>query len=222
MIDYWHKFEHSSFYHIYNHAGSGKNIFKDHLDYIQFLKGMEKYFNDYMSINAYCLMPNHFHLLVRIKEKEVIDSNFGVIDSNAKRNYLKNEIDINALIEDQFRRWFSSYALKYNNKYKDRGQLFLNRFKRIQICEVFKFEYMLCYIHHNPIHHKFRYEYRSWEYSSYNYYVNNIESVLDKKYVLERLGNIEAFRKLHENFKKEMFMKSNSQTRPDFEPDFQA
>ena len=149
-------------------------------------------------------MPNHFHILVQIKSKEEIDSNFGVIDSNAKRNYLKNEIEINGLLEDQFRRWFSSYALKYNNKYKDRGQLFLNRFKRIRVCEELKFEYMLCYIHHNPIHHKFRSDFSNWKYSSYNCYINDEESLLDKKYVLERLGSIKAYIELHENFKMEL------------------
>jgi putative transposase len=204
MIDYWQKLEHSYFYHIYNHSGSGKNIFQDNFDNIQFLIGMKKYLNEYMNIYAFCLMPNHFHVLVSIKRREEIDSSFGVVDSNAKRKYLKNEIDINQLLEDQFRRWFSSYALKYNYKYKDRGQLFLKRFKRIRISEEFKFEYMLCYIHHNPIHHKFRSNFKSWKYSSYNYYVKNIASLLNKSYVLERLGSIEVFIELHKNFKKEI------------------
>ncbi len=122
------------------------------------------------------------------------------------------EIDINQLLEDQFRRWFSSYALKYNNKYKDRGQLFLKRFKRILLRSEFKFEYMLCYIHHNPIHHKFRTDYRSWKYSSYNSYVNNEESVLNKEYVLNMLGTLEAYILAHEKFKKEY---SNSDANPD-------
>ena len=63
---------------------------------------------------------------------------------------------------------------------------------------------MLCYIHHYPIHHKFRAEFRSWKYSSYNYYVNNEASLLDKKYVLKRFGGVEVFMELHENFKKEI------------------
>ena len=200
-MDYWQKFEHSSFYHIYNRAVSGKNIFHEQNDYTRFLKGMEKYLRDYINIYAYCLIPNHFHLLISIKGKEEIDTDIGMLDSKAKRKYFDDEIDINQLLEDQFRRWYSSYALGYNNKYKDRGQLFLKRFKRIRVCEEFKFEYMLCYIHYNPIHHNFRSDYRSWQYSSYNYYVDNQESLLNKKYVMERLENIEVFIELHKKFK---------------------
>lgn len=59
--------EEGSFYHIYNRGNNGGDIFFDDENYNYFLKLLAKYITPVADIYAYCLMRNHFHLLVRIK-----------------------------------------------------------------------------------------------------------------------------------------------------------
>lgn len=56
------------FYHVYNHAVGGLNLFHNERDYRHFLYLYEKYIHPIAETYAWVLMPNHFHLLVRIRK----------------------------------------------------------------------------------------------------------------------------------------------------------
>ncbi len=59
-------------YHIFNRGTNKQSIFLDENDYAKFFFLWEKYAEPIMDIYAYCLLPNHFHFLVKIKsEKEL-------------------------------------------------------------------------------------------------------------------------------------------------------
>jgi REP element-mobilizing transposase RayT len=55
-------------YHIYNRAVGNETLFRSEKQYLHFLKCIEKYLLPKTCIWSYCLMPNHFHLLIEIKE----------------------------------------------------------------------------------------------------------------------------------------------------------
>jgi REP element-mobilizing transposase RayT len=133
-------------------------------------------------------MPNHFHFLVQVKTLDVIKLNTKKETSTICLSLHQGESDINAFILDQYRRYLSSYALAYNHRNKVSGQLFLKRFKRVSLNEG-KLTNMICYIHHNPIHHGFTKDYESWEYSSYmKYLVANYRELTNPSFV--GLGNL--------------------------------
>jgi len=202
MNNYYHKYESNNYYHIYNHASGEKNLFNDHLDFIDFMGKFDKYFSNIFDLFAYCLMPNHFHFLVRVKDEVFIKEKIvKEIDSEAKQKYISGNDELNALIEDQYRRFFSSSSIKYNKKYKTTGQLFLNRHKRIFLEPDFRLKYILCYIHHNPIHHKFRKNYGEWTYCSYQKYLESNDSYIAK---LNDFGGLDLFLKMHHDFRIEM------------------
>ena len=146
-VNYFHQYESNNYYHIYNHACGDKNLFIDHLDYLDFMAKFQKYFSYVFDIYAYCLMPNHFHFLVKVKVEDNIKGKIiKEPDSVAKENYLSGSSELNAFIEDQYRRFFSAYSIKYNKKHKTSGRLFLNRHKRIILNPEYRLKYMLCYI----------------------------------------------------------------------------
>ena len=63
------------FYHIYNHANGIENLFRTEDNYHYFLKKYHQHISPIAETWAYCLMPNHFHFLVRIKEeKDLIET----------------------------------------------------------------------------------------------------------------------------------------------------
>jgi len=59
-------------YHIYNQGNNRRRIFLIRENYLFFLKKIETYILPYADILAYCLMPNHFHLMVYVRELEVV------------------------------------------------------------------------------------------------------------------------------------------------------
>ncbi len=56
------------YYHIYNRGNNKENIFFELKNYEYFLKKFCYYLEKYVDIYAYCLMPNHFHFLIQVKE----------------------------------------------------------------------------------------------------------------------------------------------------------
>ena len=60
----------ATFYHIYNHENGNENLFREEDNYQFFLKKWAAYISVIADTYAYCLMPNHFHFLLRIKEEK--------------------------------------------------------------------------------------------------------------------------------------------------------
>ena len=68
------KFETNTAFHIYNRGNNRENIFIEEKNYTYFLKLLEKYIIPIANIYAYCMMPNHFHLVLRIKPSDELHS----------------------------------------------------------------------------------------------------------------------------------------------------
>jgi putative transposase len=65
---------HGNYYHIYNRGNNGIEIFFENENYYHFLRLYAKYIEPVAETFAWCLLKNHFHILVRIKEKAEIDN----------------------------------------------------------------------------------------------------------------------------------------------------
>ena len=65
---YISEMEEGNFYHIYNRGNNKQPIFFEKKNYYHFLNRFDKYLSSFLDIYAYCLMPNHFHFLAKIRE----------------------------------------------------------------------------------------------------------------------------------------------------------
>ena len=83
------------FYHIYNRGNGGQLIFYQEKNYYYFLEKIKKYMLEYWDTYSFCLIPNHFHLLVKIKsEEELINAgvnDFKKISANFLNKYVLTE-----------------------------------------------------------------------------------------------------------------------------------
>ncbi len=145
-------------YHIYNHANGDENIFREERNYPFFLQKYEKHITPIAETYAYCLMPNHFHLLLKIKDEQTI--NF---------QGFKN---LEGFVSKQFSNFFNSYSKSFNKTYNRRGSLFNPRFKRKVITSDEQFQSTFLYIHLNPVKHGFTNNEEDWKWSSLHKYIS--------------------------------------------------
>ena len=148
------KLERGEYYHVLNRGSGKRNVFINEGDYLKFIEIIKYYQNDSPGVSlsnfvrltpetrleiemkmkkkknylidliAYCLMPNHFHLLVRQNEEDGI------------MNFMH--------------RLQNSYSHYFNLKRKDSGVLFEGRFKAIRVNSEEQLLHLSRYVHLNP------------------------------------------------------------------------
>ena len=134
------EFSADNYYHVYNRGVENRLVFLDDQDYVVFLGLLKKYmlgeddlktnrhkvqkFGGDVDILAYCLMPNHFHLLM----------------------YQKNDTGIT----DLMRRVITAYVMYFNHRYKRVGSLFQGKYKASLINADSYLHHISRYIHMNP------------------------------------------------------------------------
>ncbi|MCF6171135.1 MAG: hypothetical protein L3J66_09185 [Bacteroidales bacterium] len=177
-------------YHIYNKAVGGELLFKTNFDYAFFLKRMNKYILPVAKIYAYCLIPNHFHLLLKIKEPLEIPK-FQKISEDDYSDYLIHV----------FGNFFNSYSKSFNKIHSRSGRLFIQSFKRILVEDEDYFILLVNYIHRNPIHHGLVRELADWKYSSYKSIISKKPTNLDREEVISFFDSVRDFIIFHEENK---------------------
>lgn len=153
------------YYHIYNHANGDDNLFREEENYRFFLQQYHQHIDAIADTLAWCLMPNHFHLLVKIKNEEALLQTFPKFETLEK------------LLSKKFSNFFSSYTQAFNKMYQRRGSLFIKNFKRKEITTAQYLQTIVVYIHCNPIKHHFAKEITAWPWSSYQHIHTHFEKL---------------------------------------------
>ena len=171
------------FYHIYNRGNAKAPIFQDEDDYSyflfklrqnlfpsQFIKGHNKISlrsaplpDDSFSLISYCLMPNHFHLLIKQN-----------LDTSTSKLLL---------------RVCTSYSKYFNKKYDRVGHLFQDQFKQVLIDQDRQLRWLIAYIHQNPKIAKLVNDLEKYKWSSYADYIGIRDSRLCDRSIVEEQFN---------------------------------
>ncbi len=180
-------------YHIWNHAIEPTNIFCNKENYRYFLERYAHYINPIADTFAYCLMPNHFHILLQIKgDVELRDFFFPEEKESLSDSTLSRQISM------QFGKFFNAYVKAYNKSYERKGPLFWQELYRRSVETEEYFRNLVHYIHHNPVHHGFVDDFRDWEHSSYASFLSPKMSKLKRQEVLKWYGDIDEFVIFHQ------------------------
>lgn len=181
-------FEKEHLYHIYNQGNNKQKIFFEDRNYLFFLKKIKTHITPYADVLAWCLMPNHFHLMVRVK-----------IETGGTT--LSRTPSFNASIGIML----ASYTRAINKQQNTTGSLFRSKTKaeclncfegltpsffdsngvtKINISnpEVEYSQVCFNYIHQNPVKAKLVKTETDWEFSSAKeYYGNRSGNLINKK-----------------------------------------
>lgn len=197
----------NTIYHMYNHANGDDNLFRSQENYQFFLNKMACHLIPFVELYAYCLMPNHFHLLLKIKnfddvvsfyEHAISSSDLHAIEMNdlqVKLNKLivmqmseNFQFSYSLYVSKQFSNLFSSYTQAFNKLYKRRGSLFIKNFKRKEVDSLSYFKKVLVYIHKNPMHHGFVSNFENWNWHSYYLLMSGKSELLNVQEVMKHLS----------------------------------
>jgi REP element-mobilizing transposase RayT len=142
------------YYHVYNRGVNKDLIFREDKDYWYFLSLLKRHLSpisdtDYygrivkkyhedIELVAFCLMPNHFHLLIYLKKSAGL--------ANLMRSIM------------------TSYTMYFNKKYKRKGHLYQDVFLASRINNEFYYWHISRYIHLNPAKNFLSYPYSSLDY----------------------------------------------------------
>jgi len=188
---YNRNFKPQHFYHVFNRGAYKKEVFLDEDDYEIFTSILSYYLkyprtknfayqkkvNEFQVRNladeptvhlvAYCLMPNHFHLLLK------------QLPNATKQTGISNLM----------KRLSITYAMYFQNKYRHVGALFQGKFKNTTVETDKQLVYLSKYIHLNP--KKIIQNLDDYLFSSYQAYINKVQlpEWLHPEYVLKLQNN---------------------------------
>ncbi len=154
------------YYHIYNRGNNREDIFLQERNFPYFLSLIQKYILPVAEIYAYCLLKNHFHLLIKTKE-----------------------IEDDKLISRAFSNLFNAYSKAINMAFNRTGSLFQDRFKRKIIEDEDYLKTLILYIHLNPQNHKMIEDFSFYKHSSYQSILSRQPTFLSREEVLGLFDN---------------------------------
>jgi putative transposase len=179
------------FYHIYNRGANKGNVFLDAEDYGTFIQILAYYlvfplgkplsilnrlknkvpnlvedanYESGLKLCVYCIMPNHFHLLIKQDRTPTKTGN----------------------VTNLMRRLVIAYAMYFTKKYDHSGTLFQGKFKNILVDSDSQLIQLSKYIHRNPLEKQGSEPLHKYKYSSCRFYIGDIDepSWLDTHEVL--------------------------------------
>ena len=159
-----------AFYHITSRGNARQDIFKTKKDFIDFLIILKENIERYnWKCYAYCLMSNHYHLLIK------------TLDPNLSQG---------------MRQLNGVYTQKFNYNHKTIGHVFQGRYKAILVDEEKYFYELVRYIVLNPLRAKMvkRPENNSWS-SHKEMLVDSEDNVIERDNVLKRFDGLEEYKK---------------------------
>ncbi|PKN92567.1 MAG: transposase [Chloroflexi bacterium HGW-Chloroflexi-7] len=134
------------YYHLYNRGINKGLIFFSDRNYSYFVDRLQKFVFPSASIIAYCLMPNHYHLLIKVKDELIIGKSLHPC--------------------------FVSYVKSINIEQKRIGPLFQSRYQATEIEDDSYLLECVKYIHLNPVKAGLASSPELWQFSSYKSYLN--------------------------------------------------
>ena len=178
--------EHGNYYHIYNRGVNRCNLFYTNENYRYFLRQYEKYIDPIADTFAWTLLKNHFHLLIRVKEIEEIDTKRLPVPVKHQATQIPISLKKPHLY---FSDLFNAYAQAINIQEGRTGSLFQRPFQRKEVDTTEYFKQLVVYIHTNAAHHGFVSDFREYPWSSYGTIISLKPSRLQRAKVIGWFNN---------------------------------
>ena len=163
------EFLQGQYYHIYNRGVGRQPIFRERSNYYYVL-GLLKLYSSALDVAviAYCLMPNHYHLLLR----QGCEESAGLVPQ----------------------RVFNCYTKAFNKRYERTGTLFEGRYRAICVDKDGYLLHLCRYIHANPVKDALVSRFEDWPYSNYAEWIGTrFGALVDQTFVKEHFSEKQEY-----------------------------
>ena len=181
-------------YHLFSRAIGEEKVFPSEKNYYYFLEKLVVHTNKVCDVYTYTLLPNHFHLVVRIKPVENIIEEFELVK---KKNFDPLKHYLPDFIMERFSNFLNSYTKSINKMYNRKGALFMDYLKRNKVEDDSDFTSFVFYVHKNAVHHGYTKQIGEWKFDGYNSLLSNKPTRLLRDEVLQWFGDRERFIEFH-------------------------
>lgn len=183
------QFETGKYYHFYNRSNNEELLFKSEENYVYFLEKYRYYLEPLFSTLACCLMPTHFHFLVKVK---------GMSETPKMSDTSKVSV-ISIIIKKNIGLLLSGYTKAINKRYKRHGSLFQPHSKAKEIDDEKYLLTLISYIHQNPVRSNLVAKAEKWKFSSYQDLIGlRNGSLLDREFIKQYFKTTGEFKKYSE------------------------
>ena len=165
------------YYHFYNRGNNRQAVFFQPENYLYFLGGVKKYLVPFVSVVAYCLMPTHYHILVRIKQTSEVSPFVGASE-------------VSRQVSLAMQKFLISYTKAINKRFSRVGALFQGQFQAEPIKTYSHLLNLCVYIHANPVKDGLVALPEDWIYSNYLEWLGQRDGTLvDREFIQEHFGS---------------------------------
>ncbi|RNI33139.1 hypothetical protein EFA69_01590 [Rufibacter immobilis] len=179
--------EPGKFYHLYTSGNNGETVFVTQENYFYFLQLYRKYVAPFVNTFCYCMLPNHVHFLVQVKEEQYL----------FKPSEMNQEL-LPVTVQRQLSHLLNAFTKAMNTRYGRSDSLFQKRFRRKEVTSEAYFTRLVFYIHFNPQHHGLIPDFKEWPYSSYHSLLSKSKTNLERNEVLSWFGGAHHFKLFHQ------------------------
>jgi len=173
------------FYHIYNRGTDGQDLFYEERNYRHFLRLYAHHVSPVADTYAYCLLRNHFHLLVRVRTVEEQEERHAASGDGVP--FCPRDPSL------PFGHLFNAYAKAINRAYGRTGSLFQHPFGRVPVTSHAYLQALVVYIHRNPVKRGFVRDPAAWPHSSYGALLSSRPTRLEREEVLAWFDGARSF-----------------------------
>jgi len=158
------------YYHIFNRGASRLSIFRQPENYVFVIRKIKLYCRELnLTPIAYCLMPNHYHFLIRQEGEQTA----GLLPQ----------------------RVFNSYAKAYNKRFDHSGTLFEGPYQVVHIEDEPHLLHLCRYIHANPVKDGLVTQLEDWPYSNYLEWMGlRSGTLVDREFVQSHFPKLEMYK----------------------------
>ncbi len=196
MTNYQTPLHSQLYYHLFNHAVGNELLFRNEENYNFFLRKMKEYLAPVADIFSYNLLPNHYHLFLKVKQEDELRIRYNILHPT-----LKKELSIEqtpAFVLHQLSNFQNSYSKSYNKFFSRMGRLFIESVKRRQIETESDYTKIIHYVHANAVHHGICRRIEDWPHSSYHALIHSAPTSLMREQVLSWFGGRDQFIQFHQ------------------------
>ena len=191
-----HPLQPGRYYHLYNRGNNRGRIFFEEENYLFFLRKVHRYLLPVFDVVAYCLMPTHYHLLVKVKE---VHKTPGEDDTSEVSETSEVFFPDESPVSEALRRFSISCTKAINERFDRVGALFQGAYQAKPVAEESYLVSLSRYLHRNPVSAGLVETPAAWSFSSYRDFVGERTGRLPcPDVVLDAFASRKAYRRFVE------------------------